>query len=48
MYPKFSYKLTYKYGDLYYQKISYEEALEKGFYFEEDPSKILKNKHEID
>lgn len=37
-----------KYGDLYYEKISAEEALEKGFFFQRDPAKILTSQREIE
>ena len=40
---KFRYKVVYKFGDMYYQKMSHQEAMEKGFQWNEDPSKVLKN-----
>ena len=41
-YPKFSYKINMKFGDLYYEEISKDEAYEKGFHYENDEKKTLK------
>ena len=45
---KFRYKVVNKFGDIYYEKMDAAEALEKGFYFEKDPKKVLKSYHELD
>ena len=47
-YPKFSYKVTELFGDLYYKKISKDEAFKKAWYFESDPNKTLKSKYELE
>ena len=47
-YEKFRYSVEYKYSDLYYKKMSKEEAFKKGWHFESDPEKTLKNKYELE
>lgn len=47
-FDKFKYKVTMKFGDMYYEEISAKEALEHGFYFQKDPAKILTSQREIE
>tara|TARA_B110000285_G_scaffold232857_1_gene305049 strand:+ start:443 stop:706 length:264 start_codon:yes stop_codon:yes gene_type:complete len=42
-YEKFRFCVESKFGDYYYRKMSKEEAFKKGFHFESDPKKTLKN-----
>ena len=47
-FPKFRYKIIMRFGDLYYEEITEEQALERAFFFEDRPEKILKSQHEVD
>lgn len=47
-YEKFMYSVESKFGDYYYRTMSKEEAFKKGFHFESDPKKTLKNQYELD
>jgi hypothetical protein len=47
-FPKMRYKLAMRAGDIYYQKMSEEEALRKGFIYEETPDRMLRNQKEVD
>jgi hypothetical protein len=37
-----------RFGDLYYEEMSLEMAMERGYHYESDPSKTLKDQNEID
>lgn len=42
-FPKFRYKIVERFGDMYYQEVSEEEAFKQGYHFESDPEKTLKS-----
>ena len=42
-FEKLRYCVVYKFGDLYYQKMSKEDAFKIAWHFESDPKKTLKN-----
>jgi hypothetical protein len=42
-YPKFRYRVVSRFGDLYYEEMSLEMAMERGYHYESDPSKTLKD-----
>lgn len=45
---KLRYKVVDKYGDIFYEKMDFDLALERGYKYESDPEKVLKSYHEID
>ena len=47
-YENFNYKIVSIFGDYYYEKISKEEAMEKGVIHWTDPKDTLKDQHEIE
>jgi hypothetical protein len=47
-YEKFSYCVESVFGDYYYRVMPKEEAFNKGWHFESDPKKTLKNQYELD
>lgn len=47
-FEKFRYKVVYRFGDIYYDLMTPEEALEKSFTIQTDPDKIPKTQREID
>ena len=47
-YEKFRYCVESRFGDYYYRVMSKEEAFNKGYHFESDPKKTLKNQYELD
>ena len=48
IHPKFRCKITYRFGDCYYEEISKDEAMDRGYHFEDDPAKTLKNQTDLD
>mmetsp|Transcript_1953 Transcript_1953/g.3388 ORF Transcript_1953/g.3388 Transcript_1953/m.3388 type:complete len:359 (-) Transcript_1953:686-1762(-) len=47
-FPKFRYKIVNKFGDLYYEEMEINDALDKAVFFETDKSKGFKSQHEVD
>lgn len=45
---KFSYKIVEKFGDLYYEKMDFEQALERGCIWIDDSEKTPKTYHDLD
>ena len=47
-FPKFRYKVVNKFGDHYYEEMSFETAFERAYHYETDLKKTLKNQNDID
>ena len=47
-YAKFRYCVESKFGDYYYRTMGHDESFNKGWHFESDPKKTLKNQYELD
>ena len=47
-FEKYSYRVVMKYGDIYYKKMTKQEAFEKGVHIIKDPKLICRNRRDIE